>query len=117
VLIPAVESNHRLPGCEKKLVLLFCHTCGSQGSDDLLTKLMRHGVIVTPYPPHASHIFKRLDDILFGVLKRAKKYQKEMIHSQAILIMFDDFSKPMRSRRQSDFHGPESDLDIKQEIV
>jgi hypothetical protein len=37
---------------------------------------VRHGVIIITYPLHISHIFQVLDVLLFGVLKRAKKYQR-----------------------------------------
>jgi hypothetical protein len=96
VLVPAIESNRRLPGCEKEPALLFCDNFGAHCSNDVLTKPMRHGAIAIIYPLLTSHIFQVQDVLLFNVLKRAKKYQKEMIHEQAISITFSDFFEPMR---------------------
>jgi hypothetical protein len=76
VLIPAIESNRNLPGCEKKSTSSFGEKCGAYCSDDVLTKLAQKRVIVTVYPPHIPRILQVLDVLLFGVLKRAKKYQR-----------------------------------------
>jgi hypothetical protein len=57
VPIPALESNRKLPGCEKKRALLFCDNCRAHYLDDVLTRLVRHGVIAITCPLHASHIF------------------------------------------------------------
>jgi hypothetical protein len=44
-------------------------------SDSILRNLACHGVLVVTYPPHTSHIFRGFDVLLFGILKRSKKYQ------------------------------------------
>jgi hypothetical protein len=44
-------------------------------SDSILRKLACHGVLVLTYPPHTSHIVQVLDVLLFGIMKRSKKYQ------------------------------------------
>jgi hypothetical protein len=75
VLIPAVEANRELPGCANKPAILFCDNCSAHMSDSVLQNLARHGVLVLTYPPHTSHIFQVLDVLLFGLIKRSKKYQ------------------------------------------
>jgi hypothetical protein len=73
VLVPAVGSNRSLPGCANKPALLFCDNCAAHCSDDVLTKLARHRILVITCPPHTSFVFQVLDILLFRVLKRAKK--------------------------------------------
>jgi hypothetical protein len=36
VLIPAVEANQQLPGCDKKPVILFCDNCSAHMSNSML---------------------------------------------------------------------------------
>jgi hypothetical protein len=76
VLIPAVISNRGLPGCKNKREMLFCDNCSVRCSDEVLGKLDRCGILVITYPPHISHIFQVFDVLLFGILKKAKKYQR-----------------------------------------
>jgi hypothetical protein len=76
VLIPAVLANRDLDGCKDKPAILFCGNCSPYRSDDVLKKLARHGILVITYPPHTSHLFQVVDVLLFGVLKRPKKYQR-----------------------------------------
>jgi hypothetical protein len=76
VLIPAVESNRTLKGCNSKPAISFCDNCSIHCTEDILKKLVCHGVIVLTYPPHTYHIFQVLDVLLFGVLKRAKNHQR-----------------------------------------
>jgi hypothetical protein len=42
----------------------------------MLGKLTSWGILVITYPSHTSHIFQVLDVLLFGILKKAKKYQR-----------------------------------------
>jgi hypothetical protein len=42
----------------------------------VLGKLTRCWILVIPYPPDASYIFQILDVLLFGISKKAKKYQR-----------------------------------------
>jgi hypothetical protein len=76
VLIPAIESNRTLKGCNNKPAILFCDNRSAHCTEDILKKLAYHGVIVLTYPPHTSHIFQALHMLLFGVLKRVKKHQR-----------------------------------------
>jgi transposase len=76
VLIPAVISNRGLPRCKDKPVILFCDNCSAHCSDEVLGKLAKCGILVIADPPHTSHIFQVLDVLLFGILKKAKKYQR-----------------------------------------
>jgi hypothetical protein len=76
VLIPAVESNRTLKGCNNKLAILFCDNCSAHCTEDIWKKLACHGVIVLTYPPHTSHIFQVSDVLLFGVFKPAEKHQR-----------------------------------------
>jgi hypothetical protein len=46
VLIPAVETNRQLPGCDKKPAIFFCDKCSAHMSNLMLEKLARHGVLV-----------------------------------------------------------------------
>jgi hypothetical protein len=62
VLIPAVEGNRQLPGCDKKPAILFCDNCSARMSNSMLEKLARHGVLILTYSPHTSHIFQVLDE-------------------------------------------------------
>ena len=36
--------------------------------------MAENNIIVITYPPHTSHVFQVLDKLLFGVLKKHKKY-------------------------------------------
>jgi hypothetical protein len=76
IVLPAVVSNRELEGCRNKPAILFCDNCSAHCSNDILQKLARHGVLLITYPPHTSHVFQVLDVLLFGILKRAKKYQR-----------------------------------------
>jgi hypothetical protein len=44
-------------------------------SNSILERLTWHGVLILTYPPHTSHIFQILTVVLFGLVKRSKKYQ------------------------------------------
>jgi hypothetical protein len=76
VLIPAVISNRGLPGCKNKSAILFWDNCPAHWSGEALGKLDTCGILVIAYPPHSLHIFQVLDVLLFGILKKAKKYQR-----------------------------------------
>jgi hypothetical protein len=39
VLMPAVEANRQLPGCEKKPAILFCHSCSAHISESMSHKV------------------------------------------------------------------------------
>jgi hypothetical protein len=92
VLIPAVDANRQLPGCDKKPAILFCDNCSAHMSNSMLEKLARHGVLVLTYPPHPSHIFQVLDILLVGLVKPFNKYQilddALSIHVDHILRLF-----------------------------
>jgi hypothetical protein len=75
ILSPAGEVNRELPGCAKKPAILFCGNCSAHMSARVLQDLACHGALVIAYPPHTSHIFQVLDALLFGLLKRSKKFQ------------------------------------------
>jgi hypothetical protein len=74
VVIPSIESNRELPGCQGKRVIIVCENCSCHCSDDILQELANHELILIAYPPHALHLFQVLDVLLFGHLKSAKKY-------------------------------------------
>jgi hypothetical protein len=76
ILIPAVISDRGLPGCNHKPAVLFCDDCCAHCSNAALDKMARNGIRVITYPPQTSHIFQALDVLLFGILKRANKYQR-----------------------------------------
>jgi hypothetical protein len=101
VLIPAVEANRQLPGCDKKPAILFCDNCSAHMSNSMSTKLARHGVLVLTYPPDMSHIFQLLDVLLFSLVKRSKKYQIRddtlPIHVDYILRLFRAYGAAMAS--------------------
>jgi hypothetical protein len=86
VLIPAVEANRQLPGCNKNPAILFYDNCSAHMSNSMLEKLAGHEVLILTYPPHTSHIFQDLDVLLFGLVKRSKKYQ---IRDDTLPIQFD----------------------------
>jgi hypothetical protein len=88
VLIPAVEANRQLPGCDKRPATLFCNNCSAYMSNSMPKKLARHGVLVLTYPPHTSHIFQVLDVLLFGLVNRSKNIKYVMIHCPYMLITF-----------------------------
>jgi hypothetical protein len=69
VLVPTVESNRQLSGCQAKPAILFCDNCSSHCRDEVLQELARHGIFMITYPPHSSQIFQVLDVLLFGRLK------------------------------------------------
>jgi hypothetical protein len=56
VLIPAVEANRQLPGCDKTPTVLFYDNCSAHVSNLIFEKLARHAVLVLTYPPRPSHI-------------------------------------------------------------
>jgi hypothetical protein len=101
ILIPAVEANRQLPGCDKKPAILFCDNCSAHMSNSMSEKLARHGVLVLMYPPHMSHIFQVLYVLLFGLVKRSKKYQicddTLPIHVDYILTLFQAYEAAMAS--------------------
>jgi hypothetical protein len=76
VLLPAVESNRTVEGCNDKPAILFCDAFSGHCTENIVQKLGDHGVILLTYPPHTSYIFPVLDLLLFGVLKRAKKRER-----------------------------------------
>jgi hypothetical protein len=94
VLIPAVEVNRQLPGCDKKRAILFCDNCSAHMSNSMIERLARHGVLVLTYPPHTSHLFQVLDVLRFGLVKRSKKYQ---ISDDILPIHVDHILKPFRA--------------------
>jgi hypothetical protein len=65
----------------------------------MLEKLVRHVGLVLTYPPHTSHIFQVLDVLLFGLVKRSKKYQMSddtlPIHVHHILRLFQIYEATM----------------------
>jgi hypothetical protein len=72
-------------------------------SSSCFEKLARHGVLVLIYPPHTSHIFQFLDVLLFGLVKRSKKYQTHNdtlpIHVNHILRLFRACEAAMANTR------------------
>jgi hypothetical protein len=74
VFIPAVETNHRPPGCQSKPAILFCDKCACHCAQDTLTELAHPGVLVMTCPLHSSQIFQLLDLLLVGRFKAAKKH-------------------------------------------
>jgi hypothetical protein len=76
VLIPAVILDRGLPGCKDKPAILFSDNRSVHCSNELLGNLTRCGILVITYPPHTSHIFQVLDVLLFGILKKVKKYHR-----------------------------------------
>jgi hypothetical protein len=94
VLIQAVEANRQLPGCDRKTSILFCDNCSAHMSNSMLEELARHWVLVLTYPPHMSHIFQVLDVLLFGLVKRSKKYQ---IRDDALPIHVDHILRLFRA--------------------
>jgi hypothetical protein len=93
VLIPAVEANRQIPGCDKKPAILFCDNCSAHMSNSMLEKLARNGVLVLTCPPHTSHMFQVLDVLLFGFVKRSKKYQ---IRDDTLPMHVDHTLRPFR---------------------
>jgi hypothetical protein len=75
MFLPAVATNRRLPGCKNQPAILFCDNRACHCFDAILKELAGNGVLVLTYSPHTSHIFQVLDLVLFGNLKRCKKYQ------------------------------------------
>jgi hypothetical protein len=60
----------------KKPAIVFCDNCSAQCLGEVLRKLTGYGILVIAYPLYPSHIFQVLDVFLFGILKKAKKYQQ-----------------------------------------
>jgi transposase InsO family protein len=73
VLIPAVDSDRSVAGCQNKPAILFCDNEASHGSDEVNLELAEHGILLLTSQPHTSHIFQVLERLLFGCLKSAKK--------------------------------------------
>jgi hypothetical protein len=70
-------------------------------SNSMLEQSARHRVLVLTYPPHTSHIFQVLHELLFGLVKRAKNYQIRddtlPIHLDHILRLFRTYEAAMAS--------------------
>jgi hypothetical protein len=116
VLIPAVEANRQLPGCDKKLAILFCDNSSAHVSNSMLEKLVRHGVLVLTYLSHTSHIFQVLEVLSSGLVKRSKIIKFVMIHCPYMSITFLGFleyMKPQRQAQQYGQHGGRQDSSIK----
>jgi hypothetical protein len=79
VLIPSIESNRALPGCQRKPAIIFCDNCSCHCSDNSLQELANHQIILMTYPPRTQHRFQALDVLLFGRLKSAKNILHVMI--------------------------------------
>jgi hypothetical protein len=77
VLISVVISNCGLPGCKDKLAIPFCDNRSAHCSDEVLGKLARCWILVITCPLHTSHIFQIVDVLSLGILKKAKKYQRQ----------------------------------------
>jgi hypothetical protein len=75
MFLPAVATNRRLPGCNNKRAILFCDNYTCHCFEAILKELAENGAVVLTCPPHTSHMFQVLDVVLFGNLKRCKKYQ------------------------------------------
>jgi hypothetical protein len=73
VVVPTVEVNRDLPGCQAKPAVIFCEYCSCPYFDDILQGLANHGILLITYPPRASHIFQMLDVMLFRRLKSAEQ--------------------------------------------
>jgi hypothetical protein len=74
VVIPSIENNWELLRCQGKPTIIFCANCSCCCSDDILQELANYAIILITYPPHTSHLFQVLDELLFGRLKSAKRY-------------------------------------------
>jgi hypothetical protein len=72
VVVPTVEANSGLPGCQTKPASMLCDNCSCHCSDDILQELASHGILLITCPPHTSHIFQVLAVMLFGGLKSVK---------------------------------------------
>jgi hypothetical protein len=53
-----------------KTAILFCGNCFDFCFDEVLRKLAGHRILVMTYQPYTSHIFRELDVLLFGIIKR-----------------------------------------------
>jgi hypothetical protein len=74
LVIPSIESNRNLTGCQEKPTIIFCENCSCHCSEDILEELANHGILLITYPLHSSQIFQVLNVLLFGRLKSATKY-------------------------------------------
>jgi hypothetical protein len=54
----------------------LCDNCSGHCFDEVLNNLPRHEILLIAYPRHTSHASQFLGVLLFGILKRAKKYQR-----------------------------------------
>lgn len=54
--------------------IIFLDNCKAHLDENLLKILAENKILVITYPPHTSHVFQVLDKLLFGVLKKHKKY-------------------------------------------
>lgn len=82
---------------------MFCGNCSARCSGDVLRKLVWYGLLVIIYPAHTSHLFQVLDVLLFGILKRARKYQRrdEKLSNMSIMSCsyFGHTNEQLRAQR------------------
>jgi hypothetical protein len=120
VVISVAVANRELAGCSGKPAILLRDNCSAHCCDDVLKKLARHGIHVITYPPHTSHIFQVLDVLLFGVLKRGKKYQRrdDSLHRDVdhVLRLFRAYEQATTSR-QSEHLGRKRGSTMKDETM
>jgi hypothetical protein len=74
-LIPVVESNRRLPGRVNKPAILGCDNCACHCKEEIPKELNKHGILLTTYRPHTSHVFQVLDILVFERLNAINKQQ------------------------------------------
>jgi hypothetical protein len=74
VVIPSIESNRDLLGCQRKPAIIFWDNCSRHFSEDIFQELANDRILLIIYPRNTSHIFQVLDVLLFGRLKSAKKH-------------------------------------------
>ena len=72
--IPQVQNDRESSGLKDAPAILFYDNCSSHLDDEMLRILAENLIIVITYPPHTSHVFQVLDLLLFGILKKYKKY-------------------------------------------
>jgi hypothetical protein len=78
VVIPSIESNQNLSGCQENPATIFCDNCSCHCSERILEELANHGILLMTDPPHTSQIFQVFDMLLFGRLKPAKSIYRAM---------------------------------------
>jgi hypothetical protein len=91
-----LRDSQELKACE---AVLLINNCSPHISDDIVAVLTRARVPIIAFAPHKTHIFRVLDVILFGALKKRatglETLDEEQPAAEFLLSVYYDFKQTM----------------------